>query len=143
VGPEARIRLTIQMVLLLWATFALAPLGADWLSAIGVGEWTAAWLAAAAPPAALLFGTLYWLLAGRPRGGRTLLADGVAAPSLVLGMTGLVSGTASRGHLFVAIFLSVPAVIVLLVAGVRLRAAGNRGRHPDVVEVTTDSGGMS
>lgn len=64
-------------------------------------------------------------------------------PSLAIGLTGLVTGTASRGHLFVLIFLTVPALIILLVVAIELRNAGNRTRHPDVVQVTTDLGGMT
>ncbi|MDT7803642.1 MAG: hypothetical protein QOI78_7075 [Actinomycetota bacterium] len=62
-------------------------------------------------------------------------------PTSALGLTGLVTGSASRGHLFVSIFVSVPAAMAFLLLIVRLRNAGNRSRHPNVVEVTTDSEG--
>jgi hypothetical protein len=91
------------------------------------------WVVAAAP----LTGGVAWVVAGRPRPRAAFLPDWAAA----LGRTGLVSGTASRGHLFVVIAVSVPAVIVLLVVAIELRVAGNRSRHPDVVQVTTDLGG--
>jgi hypothetical protein len=54
-------------------------------------------------------------------------------PSPAFGMTGLVTGTALRGHLFVMIVLTGLALIVLLVVVIELRAAGNRSRHPNVV----------
>jgi hypothetical protein len=139
VEPATRYRLTIQLVLLMWAAFALGPIGADWLATIGLGEWPAVWVAAAAPVA----GLVAWVLSGRSRSRAAFLLDCASAPAVVLGLTGLVSGTASRGHLFALIGMTGVAVIVLLVVAIELRAAGNRSRHPNVVQVTTDLGGMT
>ncbi|WP_326955539.1 hypothetical protein [Amycolatopsis sp. NBC_01286] len=141
--PDARNRLTSQLVLLMWAALGLGPIGADWLETTGLGEWPAVGAVAAAPLLGLLAGLAVWVLSGRPRPRAAFLPDWAAVPSLAIGLMGLVTGTASRGHLFVLIFLTVPALIVLLVVAIELRNAGNRTRHPDVVQVTTDLGGMT
>jgi hypothetical protein len=138
----AEIRAVILSVLVTWALMALAPIGADWLATAGLGEWPAVWVVATVPVAVLLAGGLCWLLTGRGRPAwLRFLPIWLGLPPGALGLTGLVTGSASRGHLFVLIFVSVPAVLALLLLLVRLRNAGNRSRHPNVVEVTTDSEG--
>ncbi|MEA5364558.1 hypothetical protein VA596_33860 [Amycolatopsis sp., V23-08] len=136
------IRAVIAAVLTMWALGALGPIGADWLTTAGLGEWAAVWVVATVPLAVLLAGALRWLFTGRGRPGwLRFLPLWMSLPTAALGLTGLVTGSASRGHLFVSIFLSVPAAVAFLLLIVRLRTAGNQSRHPNVVEVTTDSEG--
>ncbi|MFG1642562.1 hypothetical protein ACGFMK_19910 [Amycolatopsis sp. NPDC049252] len=136
------IRAVIVSVLMSWALSALGPIGADWLATAGLGEWPAVWVVATVPFAVLLAGGLCWLFTGRGRPAwLRFLPLWMCLPTSALGLTGLVTGAASRGHLFVSIFVSVPAAMAFLLLIVRLRNAGNQSRHPNVVEVTTDSEG--
>ncbi|GLY34130.1 hypothetical protein Amsp01_001540 [Amycolatopsis sp. NBRC 101858] len=116
-------RQTILTVFLIWSLMALSPIGADWLTSIGVGEWTAVWVVAAAPFVVALIGLPYWRRTGKRTATRQLLLVWVGAPGIVLGLTGLITGSASRGHVFVLVFLAIPAAIALVVIALGGRRA--------------------
>ncbi|WP_328444015.1 hypothetical protein [Amycolatopsis sp. NBC_00438] len=140
-----RTQLHIQQVLLTWTWGGLSFHAVDWLESRGMSWWPAVATMWAALPAGLLLGWLLWLGTGRGPGLRLALVEASPIPLLVLGLTGLLAGTSSRGHLFVLIWLSALALIFLvIIAGTgseKSADAGNRSRHPDVVQVTTDLGG--
>ncbi|MGK3209000.1 hypothetical protein [Amycolatopsis sp. MEPSY49] len=117
----ADIRLTVMVSLAVWAGCALGPIGADWLTTLGVGEWPAVVLVAGLGLLGLAGGVLYWWRTGKRPAGREVPLLGATAPAAVLGLSGLVTGSASRGHTFVLVFMAVPLAIFLLVAAVRWR----------------------
>lgn len=119
----AKTRQWILTVFLIWSLMTLSPIGADWLTSIGVGEWTAVWVVAAAPLAVALIGFLYWRRTGGRSATRQRLLVWVGAPGIVLGLIGLVTGSASRGHVFVLLFLAVFAAIALAVIALSGRRA--------------------
>ncbi|MEU0789090.1 hypothetical protein ABZ342_03430 [Amycolatopsis sp. NPDC005961] len=128
----AEIRLMVLVAYAVWAGFALGPIGADWLTAIGLGEWTAVVLAAALGPACVAVGFLFWRFTGKRPARRTAPLLGLAAPVTVLGLSGLVTGSATRGHTFVLVFTAVPLVIFLLVALARWRTVRRTEATSDV-----------
>ena len=138
VANPATIRLTIKVVFMTLALMALTPIGADWLTSVGVGEWTAVWVVVTVPFAVLLIGTLYWLRTGKRSPWARFLPYWVSGPGIVLGLCGLVTGAASRGHVFVLVFMAVPAATVLLGLTREVRRADAR-RHSDVA-AKPDSG---
>jgi hypothetical protein len=89
-------------------------------------------MVAAAPFVLLPVGLLYWLRTGKRSSTRQLLLLWASAPGIILGLSGLVTGTASRGHVFVLVFTAIPAAIVLLALAPGLRRANERPLPPDV-----------
>jgi hypothetical protein len=128
----ADIRLTVMVALAVWASYALGAIGADWLTALGVGEWTAVVLVVALDLLGLAGGFLYWWRAGKRPARREVPLLGTATPATVLGLSGLVTGSASRGHTFVLVFTAVPLLIFLLVAAVRWRTVRRAEATTDV-----------
>ncbi len=122
----AKTRMTIQVVFMAWASSNLGMIGADWLTSVGVGEWTAVWAVAAAPFAVLLIGFPYRRRTGLRSSWRQFLPLWMSGPAVVLGVSGLVTGAASRGHVFVLIFTGVPIAIFLVILTVGLRRAVDR-----------------
>lgn len=122
----ATTRLTIQVLFMAWAGTNLGLIGADWLTSVGVGEWTAVWVVAAAPFAVVLISFPYWRRTGLRSSWRLHLPLWMSGPAVVLGVSGLVTGAASRGHVFVLIFTAVPTAIVLAVLALGLRRAADR-----------------
>jgi hypothetical protein len=131
VANPATTRLTIKVVFMTWALMTLTPIGADWLTSVGVGEWTAVWVVATVPLALLLIGTLYWLRTGKRSSWPRFLPYWVIGPAVVLGLCGLVTGAASRGHVFVLVFVAIPAAIAVVVLALGARRADGRPLHPD------------
>ncbi|MFJ7218551.1 hypothetical protein [Amycolatopsis sp. NPDC098790] len=117
----AEIRLVVLVSFAVWAGCALGPIGADWLSTLGLGEWPAVVLVTGLTLLGLAGGFLYWWRTGKRPARLAVPLLGLAAPSTVLGLGGLVTGSASRGHTFVLVFTAVPLVIFLLVAAMRWR----------------------
>ena len=136
VAHPATTRLTTQVGFMTWALIALTPIGADWLTSVGVGEWTAVWVVATVPFAVMLISCPYWLRTGRRSSSRRLLLVWASAPGAVLGLIGLVTGAASRGHVFVLIFMAIPAAIVLLILALETRRADDRPLQPNVAAET-------
>ncbi|MEV6647583.1 hypothetical protein [Amycolatopsis sp. NPDC051371] len=128
----AEIRLMVLVTLAVWAGCALGPIGADWLTALGVGEWTAVVLVATLCAPGLAGGYLFWRLTGKLPARRTAPLIGAAAPATVLGLSGLVTGSVTRGHTFVLVFMTVPLLIFLLVAAVRWRTVRRTEATSDV-----------
>ncbi|MEV7038772.1 hypothetical protein [Amycolatopsis sp. NPDC051061] len=77
-------------------------------------------------------GYLFWRLTGKVPARRMAPLVGVAAPVTALGLSGLVTGSASRGHTFVLVFMAVPLLIFLLVAAVRWRTVRRTEATSDV-----------
>jgi hypothetical protein len=138
VANPATTRRTIQVLSMTWLLMTLTPIGADWLTSVGVGEWPAVWVVVTVPVAVLLIGTLYSLRTGKRASWARFLPYWVGGPGFVLGLCGLVTGAASRGHVFVLVFMAIPAAIVLLVLTLEARRADAR-LHPDVA-AKPDSG---
>lgn len=119
----AEIRLVVLVALATWAGGALSPIGADWLTSLGVGEWTAVVLVVALDLLGLAGGLLYWWRTGKGRARLAVPLLGGAVPATVLGVSGLVTGSATPGHQFVLVFMTVPLLIFLAFAAVQWRTA--------------------
>lgn len=119
----AEIRLVALVALATWAGGALSPIAADWLTTLGVGEWTAVVLVVALDLLGLAGGLLYWWRTGKGQARREVPLLALAAPATVLGLSGLVTGSATPGHRFVLVFMTVPLLIFLAFAAARRRTA--------------------